>query len=39
MAYLIKGMVNPESNKNLTLNEIIVNNVDVTDKEAISAKF
>ena len=39
MAYLIKAITNPESNKKLTLNEIIINNADVTDKEAISANF
>ena len=37
--HIIKAITNPESNKKLTLNEIIVNNAHVMDKEAISANF
>ena len=37
--HIIKAITNPESNKKLTLNDIIVNNAHVTDKEAISANF
>ena len=37
--HIIKAINNPESNKKQTLNEIIINNAHVTDKEVISTNF
>ena len=37
--HIIKAITNPECNKKLTLNQIIVNNGHITDEEVISANF